>query len=69
MKNFARLLLRLTIGGLFIAGPVMGHAQRIQVIAILGFEPAGFLVDLVGVLVAIFGLALGGYLLYVQFRL
>ena len=33
------------------------------------FEPAGFLVDLVGVLVAIFGLALGGYLLYVQFRL
>lgn len=29
------------------------------------FEPAGFLVDLVGILVAAFGLALAGYLLYI----
>ena len=28
------------------------------------FEPAGFLVDLVGILVALFGLALASYLLY-----
>jgi putative membrane protein len=33
------------------------------------FEPAGFLVDLVGILVALFGLALGGYLVYIQFQL
>src|SRR6202521_6466061 len=33
------------------------------------FEPAGFLVDLVGVLVAMFGLALAGYLVYIQLQL
>jgi putative membrane protein len=33
------------------------------------FEPAGFLVDLVGILVALFGLALGGYLVYIQLQL
>jgi putative membrane protein len=33
------------------------------------FEPAGFLVDLVGILVALFGLALGGYLIYIQLQL
>jgi putative membrane protein len=33
------------------------------------FEPAGFLVDLVGILVAMFGLALPGYLVYIQLRL
>jgi len=33
------------------------------------FEPAGFLVDLVAILVALFGLALGGYLVYIQLQL
>lgn len=33
------------------------------------FEPAGFLVDLVAILVALFGLGLGGYLVYIQFQL
>ena len=33
------------------------------------FQPAGFLVDLVGILVALFGLALAGYLVYIQFQL
>jgi len=33
------------------------------------FKPAGFLVDLVGILVAMFGLALAGYLVYIQLRL
>jgi putative membrane protein len=33
------------------------------------FEPAGFVVDLVGVLVAAFGLALAGYLVYIELRL
>jgi putative membrane protein len=31
------------------------------------FEPAGFLADLVGILVALFGLALAGYLVYIEF--
>ncbi|HXC32451.1 MAG TPA: DUF202 domain-containing protein [Verrucomicrobiae bacterium] len=33
------------------------------------FEPAGFLIDLVGILVALFGLALAAYLVYIQFQL
>ncbi|HMD96759.1 MAG TPA: DUF202 domain-containing protein [Terriglobia bacterium] len=33
------------------------------------FEPAGFVVDFVGVLMALFGLALGGYLVYIELRL
>lgn len=33
------------------------------------FEPAGFLIDLVAILVALFGLALGGYLVYIQFQM
>ena len=33
------------------------------------FEPAGFLIDLVGILVALFGLALAGYLVYIQLQL
>jgi putative membrane protein len=33
------------------------------------FEPAGFVVDLVGILVALFGLALGAYLVYIQLQL
>jgi putative membrane protein len=33
------------------------------------FQPAGFLVDMVGVFVALAGLALAGYLVYIEFRL
>jgi putative membrane protein len=33
------------------------------------FTPAGFLIDLVGILVAVFGLALGAYLVYIQLGL
>ena len=33
------------------------------------FKPAGFLVDLVGILVGLFGLTLAGYLIYTQFQL
>jgi putative membrane protein len=33
------------------------------------FEPAGFVIDLVGILTALFGLALAGYLVYVELRL
>jgi hypothetical protein len=33
------------------------------------FEPAGFLVDLVGILVALFGLVLAAYLVYIALRL
>ena len=32
------------------------------------FEPAGFLVDLVGILVALFGLALASYLVFIQLQ-
>jgi putative membrane protein len=33
------------------------------------FEPAGFVIDLVAVLTAIFGLGLGGYLVYIEIGL
>ena len=33
------------------------------------FEPAGFVVDLVGILAALFGLVLAGYLIYIEARL
>jgi len=33
------------------------------------FEPAGLVVDLVGILTVLFGLLLAGYLVYVEFRL
>lgn len=33
------------------------------------FEPAGFVVDLVGMLVALFGLALAAYLVYIQLQM
>jgi len=34
-----------------------------------GFEPAGFVVDLVAILTAVFGLALAAYLVYIELRL
>lgn len=33
------------------------------------FQPAGFVIDLVGILVALFGLALAAYLIYIELRL
>ena len=33
------------------------------------FEPAGFVIDLVGILVVLFGLALAFYLVYIELRL
>ncbi|HEV2348629.1 MAG TPA: DUF202 domain-containing protein [Terriglobia bacterium] len=33
------------------------------------FEPAGFIVDFLGVLVALFGVALAAYLVYIELRL
>lgn len=32
------------------------------------FEPAGFVIDLVGILSALFGLVLAGYLIYIELR-
>ena len=32
------------------------------------FEPAGFVIDLVGILTALFGLVMGGYLIYIELR-
>ena len=33
------------------------------------FQPAGFVIDLVGILAALFGLALAAYLIYIELRL
>jgi putative membrane protein len=33
------------------------------------FKPAGFIIDLVGILTALFGLVLAGYLVYIELRL
>jgi len=33
------------------------------------FQPAGFLIDLVGIVTGLFGLALAAYLVYIELRL
>jgi putative membrane protein len=58
-----------------IAGVVLTIAgllryRRIRVQLETGhFEPAGFIIDLVAILVVLFGLVLAGYLVYIEFRL
>jgi inner membrane protein YidH len=58
------------VGGvlLTLAGWLRYRRTRAQLIS-GRFEPAGFVVDLVGFLVALFGLALAAYLVYIGFRL
>ena len=34
-----------------------------------GFQPAGFIIDLVGIVTALFGLALAAYLVYIELHL
>lgn len=50
---------------LTLAGLVRYRRTRVQLDS-GSFEPAGFLADLVGILVALFGLALAGYLVYIS---
>jgi putative membrane protein len=52
----------LTMSGLF------RYRQTRQQLDSGTFEPAGFVIDLVAILTAIFGLGLGGYLLYIEMR-
>ena len=58
------------IGGvlLTLAGLLRYRRTRAQLES-GAFEPAGFIVDFVGILVALFGLALAGYLVYIELRL
>ena len=58
------------IGGvlLTVAGLLRYRRARIQLESGT-FEPAGFVVDLVGILVALFGLGLAGYLIYIELYL
>jgi putative membrane protein len=53
----------MTLGGLF-----RYHQTRAQLESGT-FEPAGSLIDLVGILVGLFGLALAGYLVYTELAL
>jgi uncharacterized membrane protein YidH (DUF202 family) len=50
---------------LTLAGLVRYRRTRVQ-LDTGTFEPAGFVIDLVAVIIALFGLALGGYLLYIE---
>jgi putative membrane protein len=55
------------IAGVFVAFTGLYRYRRTQAQLDEGrFEPAGFIIDLVGILVALFGLALAGYLVYIQ---
>jgi len=48
----------------------LGRYRRTRTMLESGrFEPAGFVVDIVGILTAVFGLALAGYLIYIEMRL
>ena len=53
----------LTLAGLF------RYRQTRRQIEAGSFAPAGFIIDLVGSLTALFGLALAGYLIYIGLRL
>jgi len=50
---------------LVIAGLVRYHKARVQIDSDT-FEPAGFVIDLVAILLALFGLALAGYLVWIK---
>jgi hypothetical protein len=50
---------------LTLAGLVRYRRTRVQ-LDTDSFEPAGFVIDLVAVVIALFGLALGGYLIYIE---
>jgi putative membrane protein len=54
------------IGGVLLALAGLVRYRRTRAQLDSGrFEPAGFVVDLVGILVAVFGFALAGYLVYI----
>jgi putative membrane protein len=53
----------LTVAGLF-----RYRRARVQIES-GNFQPAGFVMDLVGILTALFGLALAGYLVYIELHL
>jgi len=53
---------------LTIAGLLRYRRTRVQ-LETGHFEPAGFIIDLVAILVVLFGLVLAGYLVYIEFRL
>jgi putative membrane protein len=53
---------------LTVAGLVRYRQTRSQ-LELGRFEPAGFVVDLIGILTALFGLVLAGYLIYIEGRL
>ena len=53
---------------LTLAGLLRFHRTRTQLKS-GEFEPSGFVIDLVGILTAVFGLVLAGYLIYIERRL
>jgi uncharacterized membrane protein YidH (DUF202 family) len=53
---------------LTIAGLLRYRQTRVQLDG-GRFEPAGFVINLVAILTAVFGLGLGGYLLYIEMGL
>jgi len=55
------------IGGVVMMVAALVRYRRVRTQLDEGkFQPAGFIVDLVAVLIVLFGLALAGYLIYVQ---
>lgn len=58
------------VGGVLLTLTGLFRYRRTRILLEAGrFEPSGFVVDLVGILTALFGLALGGYLIYIEMRL
>jgi putative membrane protein len=58
------------IGGVLLTAAGLLRYRRTRAQLESGtFKPAGFLIDLVGILVGLFGLALAGYLVYIELAL
>src|ERR1700752_3067455 len=56
-------------GVLLTLAGLLRYRQTLNQLKSGRFEPAGFVVDLVGILTALFGLSLAGYFVYIELRL
>jgi putative membrane protein len=62
-------LLAIVAGVVLTAVGLVRYRQTREQLDRGNFEPAGFIIDLVAILTAIFGMGLGGYLLYIEMGL
>jgi hypothetical protein len=53
-------------GGVLVMAGLLRYRKTRSLLEVGKFEPAGFMLDLVTILTVLFGLALAGYLIYIE---